>query len=1112
MNYLKKIELFGFKSFPERTEIFFTKGVNVIIGPNGSGKSNILDGIVWGMGETKISVLRGIKTEDIIFNGNSKRKPMSSAEVSLVFSINDDEEVIVSRRAFRDGDSIFRLNGKRVRLKDIEEKLYEIGIGGRDYFYISQGSIGNILEMTAFEKRILIEESAGVSRYREKKKEIYKKLIDSENNLRVVESLISESEAEAEKWRKEAQKLNEYRNLKKLQRELKKKIYYYLMMEGEEELTAINEKLKVISTSLSIVREQLIEKEKEFSETRENAWKVEEELSKRKDSFYKVSSELSSKKELLLREQKRVEEIEKELRLSQKWIDEGREFVKLQKEKISNLTEEKTDLEKETADLKKELDSIKVEVDDISQKISEKEDKKNEFSRELIPLLQKVSATENEIKNMEKTYKKYASEIGFKRKEIEEIKNTEEDIVNNLKELEGVTFKSFDKEIEEKKRLIEESEKEFEGIKDSLKRVELEFERINGIYNSVKNEVSVFEESLKNSLAKGVEPIGEMPHYVSSYIESFFELKPFKEELSDDEIYMLPKEDVGIVKEYIQGEYLNYFPDFKIVENLKTAVLSWKENRYNYLSKDGYVVDYDGKVFKLKPAKIIVLKEKLKKSENELEKIKKIFEEKKNIFDNKRKELLLLKEELEKLFEMEAYEKQKKEKTEKKKLVLKERLENLKKRKSIIEDEIEREELEMERIKKEIDSKKEEKSLIEDKIHKVKKDINSIDDEMIKLKRTMDELTKKERIVSSRIFEKQSKISIIDSRISSSKQSIEREEKRIVQLEKKIKELEAEKNKTISNTGILKEKIRELEKEKDKREEELKVVEKEENQLRESLLLIEKDIKSFRRKLSRLSNEENKLQIKKVEVKGELSKLEEKLWNELTMTPEELKKMEFEEFDYEKVFNEEKDIAHKIEALGEINFDSEAEYERYRKKTEYMHQQKNDILESIMNTREALKRIDQETKEKFLETLKAVDENFKEVFRILFNGGKAEVKLIDESEPLESGIEILIKLPGSKLRNLNLLSGGQKALGSLAFLFALFKYKPSPVCIMDEVDAPLDEENIRKFSELIKHFKTNTQFIIVTHNPKTFEIADSSYGITMDEPGVSEVYSIKVNE
>ncbi len=1112
MNYLKKIELFGFKSFPERTEIFFTKGVNVIIGPNGSGKSNILDGIVWGMGETKISVLRGIKTEDIIFNGNSKRKPMSSAEVSLVFSVNDDEEVVVSRRAFRDGDSIFRLNGKRVRLKDIEEKLYEIGIGGRDYFYISQGSIGNVLEMTTFEKRILIEESAGVSRYREKKKEIYKKLIDSENNLRVVESLISESEAEAEKWKKEAKKLNEYRNLKKLQRELKKKIYYYLMIEGEEELTAINEKLKVISTSLSIVREKLIEREKVFSETRENAWKIEEELSKRKDSFYKVSSELSSKKELLLREQKRVEEIEKELILSRKWIDEGKEFVRLQKEKISILTEEKANLEKETTDLKKSLEIVKSEIKDMSSKILEKEDRKNEFSRELIPLLQKVSATENEIKNMEKTYKKYESEIGFKRREIEEIEKAGEDIAKNLNELEELSFKSFDKEIEEKKRLIEKSEKEFEEVKDSLKRAEIEFERINEIYNSIKNEVAMFEESLKNSLAKRVEPVDEIPPYVSSYIESFFEFKPFKEEPADDEVYMLPKEEIGIVKEYIKGEYLNYFPDFRIVEDLKTAVSSWKGSRYNYLSKDGFVVDYDGKVFKLKPAKIIVLKEKLKKSENELERIRKTFEEKKNVFDNKRRELLLLKEELKKLFEMEAYEKRRKEKTEKKKLVLKERLENLKKRKSIIEAEIEREELELERIKREIELKKGEKSLTDDKVSKIKKDIELIDEELIKLNEAMNELREKEMIISNRIFEKQSKMSVIESNINSNNQSIEREEKRIVQLEKKIGELEVEKDKTVSNIGILKKEIVQLKKEKEKREEELKVVEKEENRLRELLLLIEKEIKSFRRKLSRLSNDENKLQIKKVEIKGELSKLEEKLWNELTMTPEELKKTEFEEFDYEKVFNEERDIALKIEALGEINFDSETEYERYRKKADYLHQQKNDILESIMNTREALRRIDQETKEKFLETLRAVNENFKEVFKILFNGGKAEVRLINESEPLESGIEILIKLPGSKLRNLNLLSGGQKALGSLAFLFALFKYKPSPVCIMDEVDAPLDEENIRKFSELIKHFKTNTQFIIVTHNPKTFEIADSSYGITMDEPGVSEVYSIKVNE
>ncbi len=1113
MIYLKKLELFGFKSFPERTDIFFSSGINVIVGPNGTGKSNILDGIVWGLGETKISTLRGIKTEDIIFNGNSKRRAMGSAEVSLVFSINDEDEVIVYRRAFRDGESVFRLNGKRVRLKDIEEKLYEIGIGGSEYFYISQGSIGSILEMSSIEKRILIEEAAGISRYREKKKEIYKKLIEAENNLTVVESLIEETKNEMGRWEKEAKKLKEYRKIKMLLRDTKRKLYSSMVKNYYDKLKNIEEKLKVLTTSSSILKNEVKEDEKAYDHYSKLLWEIEDKVSQKKEDFYNLTSNLSSVEDSLKRDNERLASIKDEINKNRIWIEESKKFITTLKEKQKKLIEEKKAIEEKTKQFFSEKENLKGKIEEAEKEINLKKEALKKVSEKFIEVLSEFSSKKSEVENLKTTLKSIDLNIKRKTDNIKQEKSNLKKTEDTLKEIENLKFESFVDEIKSKEKEIKEKKEFLKQISNDFKATEIKYEKALAIHQSIENELNKLEKKLKNSIGKSIEVSKAPPDFLSPFLEEFFELKPLTdvESINEDEKFIIKQNEKSNASLYLKGRYVDYFPPFKITKTLKESIKEWYKERKNYISEDGYVLNYNGVLYKAKGGRIIELKNKIKEItpsletlEHELSRIKESYHQKKN-------EIAFLENELKSLKLKQEKTDYEKEKAINKKNILSERAENIKKRIKIIEMEISQAEEEKKYILKILIEKEKELENSRKKMNKTKNEKEDLNSLILRFDKELKSLYEKENAIADKISSLKTRESVISAEVSSSMDAEKREEKRIKELERKLQELSNEILILKKRIKEDEEKIKELNSLKKEKEKEIEKIKNEEEELKAKIESINKSIKSKRRKLSKLLNEENRLNIEKAELKRDISNIEKNLWNDLTLTIEEIIEDDFAE-KHEYIEKEVIKLSEKLNSIGEVNFDAETEFERYSKKFQYLEEQRKDILDSILSTKKALNKIDKESEEKFSKTLKIVNENFNEIFRILFNGGKAEIKLLNEEDLLNSGVELLLKLPSTRIKNLNLLSGGQKALGSLAFLFSLFRYKPAPLCIMDEVDAPLDEENIKKFSELLKHFKSDTQFIIVTHNPKTFEIADTSYGITMDEAGVSSVYSVKINE
>ena len=375
MALLKKIEIFGFKTFPLRNEIFLKEGANVIIGPNGSGKSNILDALIWAMGETKISNLRGGKTEDIIFVGNRKRKPLASAEVSLVFSTENGEEKRILRKAFRDGESIFRIDSKRVRLKDITEEIYKLGIGDRRYFFIEQGMIGSIITMGALEKRALIEEAAGISRYREKKKEAYRKLIEAESNLNILNNVLEEVKKELELWEKEYEKLKRYKEIKKNFRDIRKQIYFLKLTSLENKRADLQKVLKSQWEELESLRNIQKELEKEISKQNSELWKLDEEIRKKREEYYNTKESLEIKR-------KELKTAEENLKKNQETLEKNNQWLENSDKQIKELEEKKDSQKILIKNSKGEYEKIEEQKNILEEKINEKKGKQNSMRDE----------------------------------------------------------------------------------------------------------------------------------------------------------------------------------------------------------------------------------------------------------------------------------------------------------------------------------------------------------------------------------------------------------------------------------------------------------------------------------------------------------------------------------------------------------------------------------------------------------------------------------------------------------------------------------------------------------------------------------------------------------
>ena len=1154
---IKKIELQGFKSFPERAKILFHPGITAIIGPNGTGKSNIVDALLWVLGGQRSKYLKGERSGDVIFNGNTEKPPLGMADVVLSLR-DDDEELIINHRFFRSGESEYRLNGKQVRLKDIQDSLWKRDIAEKEYFVIEQGQIGLFLTSKPTEKRLFLEEAAGTAFYKDKKRQSQNKLENSEQNLIRLEDIIAEVSKAKNSLKRQASAAIKYRKLREKIRQLNSLNYRRKILQLEKSLQEIT-----LSYENSLSREkELISKlkaeEKSLGQKRKEVWDLEKSMKERQKNLFALNSQVS-----------RVE------------TDRDKEIRRIEffEEKKNKAIEDTAEHEKELFHLDKERAEVEENLKTLGQTQKQKQqalkraDQANQISQE------KLASWGKKLETLRSEYfEKLSSHTEIKNegvkveKEKELIHRQEEKLKSQLSK-EHALLKQKENKLEQNQKELVQAQKLKDEKRNTMTVSQQELDGTLSLSQSLQNKISELEEKKEQEIhhLQALEKLAKKERstdfskdipdalgLLADLIETDDEHAPlidifWKEEakatlvhaqdfmkiLTEKEIkgnFLLisPKKKegvspissklykdlqvVGLFKSRIRPrakikDHLSHLQEAAIVKDIKSAVQLWSRfPSSNYITLEGDLLLSSG-LLKMgqKEEGIFTLSQEIKKIKKNIALIDKKINPLSIELKEKIEQKLRLEEKLQGESALLNQLDRKSEEIEKENKYDQTEKERIAAHVSLLKNELDVFTKDREALTKKMDtvsfmakSLREEENALKKKIEDEEKEYADYQEEDEKTRKNFFELKAGVDLLQERIKN-------LNHRLQIQKQRKEILETKLNSLQGEIKNCDEEKLKLKENIKNLSKKAKNLAEQRKKQERELARSESHLQNMKKEQGDMEKKIEQLREEHEGKKEERVKWEISKAEIDRDLVNVEESCWQDLKKTLQEVKKeMPEEEIPDTEIEGKLAETEEKLQKIKSVNLMAEEEYSIQKKRYDFLMQQKKDLRESIDTTREAIRKIDKESKNQFMKALREVNKNFKKVFSLLFNGGIAELKLADPSHPLESGVDIAAQPPGKKVQSLSLLSGGEKCLTSLAFFFALFRYKPTPFCVLDEVDAALDDVNLARFLELMKKIKNQTQFILITHNVKTMEVADYIYGTTMAEPNITSLYSIKL--
>ena len=1180
--YLKRLEMYGFKSFADKTVLDFMPGITTVIGPNGSGKSNISDCIRWILGEQSLKSLRGTKSEDIIFAGTQNRKALGYAEASLVIDNSDSKlpieynEVVVTRRIYRSGESGYFINKVPCRLKDVLELFMDTGIGKDGYSIIGQGKIDEILSNKSEDRRHIFEEAAGIVKYRTRKMDSEKKLEQTKLNLLRINDIISEIEANIEPLKIQSEKAKRFLSLRDELKNIEVGLFLYNIDDYKKQIQDILENIDIIETQKVKEDENLNNIQLEKEELKLQIDKLIEEIEKTQNLHFEgnkvkeqynseinVSSErISNNKENYVRFGEEIESLEnrnKELEEEKNQKQEKKDNLYLNKEKFEKeLKEKEEELEKYSKTLSNkeiEIESkkqiVQKNIDDryeiIAQINKEKADFENFEKREHSlknDIQDTISELDNTRTNKEEKSKEFYS-IDKKRTEIlqkiEKMQKENEISQEKLKDF-NVKLNSYQSEYrikESRLKFLIETEKEKEGYAKSVKllleAIERDSSLAKGVYGVLANLIQVdkkYEIAIEMSLG------GAIQNIVTASEDEAKKLVNYLRENNLGRASFLPITSVrgtrlsgvntkringiiGLASDLIKydkkydGIILSLLGKTVIVEDIDSAVALAKQNGYKFriVTLKGDIINPSGAISggstPNKTVSILGRGKEIKSLEEELkfikEKIARV-EKEKSEYENSISEIL---EE----FNIKQKESQELEITY---ATEKQKIDN-------IELEILKLDSKLAKLRTDLDSCVKEKELNLNNQESLKEKVSDIDKQNETLNIEIEEFTNLNKDNQKYIDDLNFDITNLKISVSSfdeSEVSINEIMERInADIKNNISSIENKKNlreKNLQETKELENKIEEIKNKILKLEEEIdgskEKVEKLKNDRinkNEKLLIIESDIENQNEKIEDIKNQISKLDLKKSKIELELNQVINKMWEEYELTPNNVENIEKAKNPSE-VQKKVNSIRNEIKELGSVNIDAIKEYKEIKERYDFMSEQRLDLENSSNKLRKVINEMTETMKKQFTEQFKIINKNFGEVFAELFGGGKAELILSDKENILESGIEINVQPPGKKLQNMMLLSGGERAFTAIALLFAILKINPAPFCVLDEIEAALDDVNVYRFAEYLKKFSENSQFLVITHRKGTMEAADTVYGITMEEKGISKLLSMKL--
>lgn len=1172
--FLKSVTMQGFKSFANRTKIELDKTTTAIVGPNGSGKSNITDAITWVLGESSAKNLRGAKMEDVIFSGTDSKKPLGMAEVTILFDNSDKSlnlpynEVSVTRRMYRSLESEFLINNKKCRLKDIKELFMDTGIGKDGYSVIGQGKIESVLSSKPEDRRNIFEEAAGISKYKYKKVQSKNKLLKTEENLIRIEDILSEIESQEKNLRVQAEKAEAY--LKDYE-ELKIYDINYSckdMEKREEDLANKIEELEVLkenSQKILINRESLSQNLEEIQEKLEKLKEEDEASSEKlrlyKEEFDKLNLEINLDEEKINSLKKDIERIGLEnenldkdllgLKESLEEIEKDREVLNKSKEEIldklttkdsviKNLEAEFKNLE-EVGNLnfenknkvKNEIENIKFKSKTLRDIIEEKNNRKSNLDKSIENLKENqaefskiIDRDSLELKSLKEKLEKDDQEFEKTKESLLKLDEENKNLENKL-----IGKKNEGNEILARLKILENMESNYEGYNRTVKSF-MNFSSKNNIfkdslYGPVAEKFYVekeFEKAIsvalgsmsQNIIVSSTKDTSEMLKILEKNKMGRATFLPL-DRVSGNKVKINSKEDgmVGLAcdlikfDEVFKGIFYNLLGRVIIADNFKNASRISKKHRLKVVTLKGEVFNPSGAItggslnnynssFILRKNEITDFQNNFKDLQGQIKKI----ESEKNHLEEKISELNEFAESyMEKRnalnfkisnLESNIY------KNKNDKDLNSEYLNKYLREKEELEKNIEADLKILENNKHEIENKN---KLLEDLLNEVDSGdrLAGLSKEIEGLKTEKIEIQLLERENREKILYKTREIDRINSDLSLTGEKLENNKKLL---------MEAQRN------------IEEKKKSNDENKKSLEEVRKSIESLKNHLEEIKKDLDEKNKTYLDKREELSDLKEKSLVISSEMEKTELKIEmnrNKISNEVERLKE-DYEVEDYHEFIDESlKDLKEgslrrlkkKVRDYGEVNISSIEEYRIVKERFDFYTSQRDDLIQSKEEIKSILSKLDHEMKKLFNEAMEEISGNFTEIFKILFNGGRAEISI--EGDVLESGIEIKASPPGKRLQSLSLLSGGERSLTAVALLFALLKYRPASFCILDEIDAALDDANIKRYADYLLTLE-GIQFIIITHRKLTMEIAKTMYGVTMEEKGISKLFSVKLKD
>lgn len=1153
---IKKLEIQGFKSFADRIKVVFHPGITAIIGPNGTGKSNVVDALLWVLGGKSSKSLRGERSGDVIFNGNNQRAPMGLADVNLYLS-EEEEELIINHRVFRSGESEYRLDGKAVRLKDIQDILWEKAIAETDYFVIEQGSIGTFLSSKPLEKRQLLEEAAGTAFYKDKKRQAENKLANSEQNLTRLEDILSEVTREKNSLQRQAQAAIRYRKIREEIRQLT--LYHYRKKISQLEASQ-GETSKTYHARLSDENDfvyTIKTDEKKLAETRQELWDLENINKNKKEELYTLRSKAAKLESDRDKEEKRIDFFQDKKESAEESKKEYRQELNALKQEIQDKQTGLQNLEQILNTKEKELQQAEIRTQKVRNKLDLNKNNIESIRNQILGDLSQHTEIRNESAKAEK-------ELELLIRQEEKIRRQAEDEhFRMLKTKQQIKELTSDIEIEKKD--VEITKKGLDKLKNDIKRLSESQVKITEQLEKLKNEkeknlhhlhsLEKLEEKERETLSESITPetMGILADLIdidalhaplvdiiwkeeakAVLIEPSHLLQVLDENEVKGDFLLIPSPElkeasvkfpddpriIGFLKAQIKPEErlknrTQRLQEAALVKDIRTAVELWINHPgCNFLTLNGDLVLASGlvKIGQKKEGLFSIHQDikDIKTTISSLEKQIIPLEEQNKDLDDK---LAELEQEAAALSDTLSH----KEKAVESKVRELEFVRLEEKKTALAKDLAEKEAAALDDEKQKLQQKSKQ---LHDQISSLAQSEKEKQNELEKLEKELIQLEATHERENKKFFELKSAIDLDREKITNTRDRTRTLSERHSSITEKLESLNKDIQTAAEQLQSLSDSIERLKQKEVSIEKEIKVKEKDlmESEVNYRRILdlqkkLEDKLEQKRTELNEKKEERVQWEVKKAQKERDLVNLEESCWQELKKTIQEIKSEidldSIPDENIEAILEEAKDKLQKFKA---VNLMAEEEYEVQKKRHDFLTQQYEDLRQSIDATKEAIRKIDQESKTQFLGALGEVNKNFMDVFSILFEGGHAEIKLSEPNLPLESGIEIIAQPPGKRVQSLNLLSGGEKTLTSLSFFFALFRYKPTPFCILDEVDAALDEANLGRFLKLMNKIKTHTQFIIITHNFKTMEVADYIYGTTMAEPNVTSIYAVQLDK